>query len=100
MDSLGHSGGIRLGTDVIEKDRELVAAQTGQRVPRAQALLEPPCSCDQKLVPDLVSKTVIDCFEAIEIEVQHRELRTAPRAAGPVKQVLQPVEEQRDSGDR
>ena len=63
--------------------------------PGRNAALEPARRRDQELVTDLVPQAVIDRLETIEIEVEHREPRIAQRAPGAVKQVLQPVEEQR-----
>ena len=95
MDSLGDARGVRFGANVVEQDGELVTAEARQRIAGAKAALEPPRRRDQELVTDLVPEAVVDRLEAIEIEVEHREQRIAQRAPGALKQVLQPVEEQR-----
>ena len=95
VNSLGHARGVGLGADVVEQDGELITAEAGQRISRANAALEAARRRAQDLVTDLVAEAVIDRLEPIEIEVEHREPRIAQRASGAVKQVLQPVQEQR-----
>ena len=57
----------------VQENRELVAAEPGQRVALAQARLEPARRRDQQLVADQVAEAVVDDLEAIEIEVEDRE---------------------------
>ena len=57
----------------FRQNRELVAAEAGQRVALTQARLEPARHGDQQLVADQVAEAVVDDLEAIEIEVEHRE---------------------------
>src|SRR5919204_3445698 len=54
------------------KDRELVAAQTGQRLVRAHLLSE---SCGQRLQEDvsrIVPERVVDLFEVVDVEEHDR----------------------------
>ena len=57
---------------------ELVAAETGCGIGRPQHRLEPPAGLDQQAVAGIVTEAVVDPFELIEVEEQHRhELTTS-----------------------
>ena len=68
-----------LVAELVQQNRELVAAQPGQRVALPQARLEPARHRDEQLVADEVAEAVVDDLEAIEIEIERRE--SAGRAA-------------------
>ena len=74
------------------QDRELVTAEPGDRVTRAQRLLQPSRHRDEQVVADGVAEAVVDELEAVEIEQKHdrpvRDRTTSER-------VLDPVGEQR-----
>ncbi len=62
---------------IVEQYRELIAAQAGQQVVAAQALLQPGTHLDQQLVPGTMTKAVVDFLEPVQ--VQHQQcLATAP----------------------
>ena len=76
----------------VQQNRELVAAQPGERVALPQARLEPARHRDQQLVADQVAEAVVDDLEAIEIEIEHRE----PAAAAPLLELVEPAPEPLD----
>ena len=80
VDPLGHSGGVRLLGDVLEQHGEFVAAEAGQRVARAHARFQPARDGHQQLVARLMAQAVVDAFEPIDVQVQHREQRRDRRA--------------------
>ena len=65
--------GLLLVAEPVQQDRELVAAEPGERVALPQTRLEPARHRDQQLVADQVAETVVDDLEAIEVEVERRE---------------------------
>ena len=65
--------GLAVVAQPVQQDRELVAAEAGQRVALTQARLEPARRRDQQLVADQVAEAVVDDLEAIEIEIEDRE---------------------------
>ena len=65
-----------LGSCEVGQDGgELVAAEAGHAVGRAQRLLQPLPDHLQQPVADLVPEVVVDGLEAVEVEVEHREVR-------------------------
>ena len=82
LDALGQVDGVALALDVLEQDRELVAAQARDEVRRAQHRLQAPREVHQQLVARLVAERVVHHLEAVEVEVHHREalLRVALHA--------------------
>ena len=59
---------------------ELVAAEAGDQVPAPHAAEQPPCDRLQKPIADGVAISVVDLFEAIEIEKHHRDQAVAALA--------------------
>ncbi len=64
---------------VLEQDRELVAAEPGGGVARAELVLEPLRRRDQQLVARGVTEAVVDRLEAVEVEHDDRD-RVSSRA--------------------
>ena len=67
--------GLRLVAEPVQQNRELVAAEPGERVARPQARLEPPRHGDEQRVADQVAEAVVHDLEAIEVDVERREPR-------------------------
>ena len=84
--------GGRVG-DLVGQDDELVAAEAGDGVGRADRLLEPRGERAQEGVAGVVAERVVDDLEAVEVEQQHR--RRMAAAAGAHERVREPVEEER-----
>ena len=59
--------------ELVEENRELVAAEPGERVALPQARLEAARHRREQLVADQVAETVVDDLEAVEIEIERRE---------------------------
>ena len=58
----------------LQHDRELVAAQPGERVLVAQQLAQPRADLPQHLVARVVAERVVELLEAVEVDEQQREL--------------------------
>ena len=80
-DALGGVGGL-LAADVLEQDRELVAAEARGGVDAAHGAVEPPRDRDQHLVADRVPERVVDLLEVVEVEEEHRERAVVAAPAG------------------
>ena len=65
----------------VEQDRELVAAEPGERVAAAQDGLQAARDLDQQLVAVVVPERVVDLLEAIEVDQQHRAEPVAAQGA-------------------
>src|SRR5215213_569093 len=92
---------LAVTVEVGEHGRELVAAESGDAVGRAQGLLQALPDGLEHPVADLVTEVVVHRLEAIEVEVQHREVRLMTADAGDGG--LEPVEDQhavREPGER
>ena len=77
---------------LLDEHGELVPAQAGRRVPRADAGDEAPRDLDQDRVAGRVTEAVVHVLEVVEVDEEHRERPArAPRAQ---QRVLQPVAEQ------
>ena len=63
-------------------DDELVAAQTGKRVPRPQTPAKPRRDLPQQLVSHGVAERVVDDLEPVQIEHDQRHPIAAPPRAG------------------
>jgi hypothetical protein len=73
---------MRNGVDVFQQDRELVAAQTGHGIGRADAGPEPFRDQTQQLVTCGVPEAVVDILEPVEVDEQHRQHPSTPLRAG------------------
>ena len=79
--------------DAVEQHRELVAAQTRDRVARPEAFAQPVGDRGQQRVAGRVAEPVVDRLEVVEVDEHHRDRRAGPPAAQPG--LVEPVEEQR-----
>ena len=85
LDAEGDHVGLLLLDEAVQQDRELVAAQPGQRVALPQAAFEAAGDRDQQLVADEVAEAVVDHLEPIEIEIQDGE----PVAVAPLLELVE-----------
>ena len=83
---------------VLEQDRELVAAEAGGGVGRAQAALEPLAHLEQQLVARRVTEGVVDRLEVVEVHEQHGDRLVLPRLT--LEGVRDAVVEQRPVRER
>ena len=60
------------GVDVYEQHRELVAAEPGDDVDRAQAVAHHRPDVLDHLIADLVAERIVDELEVVEIQHQER----------------------------
>jgi diguanylate cyclase (GGDEF)-like protein len=81
----------------LDQDRELVAAQAGDRVRRARTRQEPLGRADQQPVTFGMAEGVVHGLEVVEVDEQHGDLVPAP--AGDGERVAHPVPEQRAVGE-
>jgi hypothetical protein len=95
--ALGGVGGLLAGLDVLEQDRELVAAEAGGGVSAANARVEPARHLDQHLVARGVAQGVVDLLEVVEVEEEHG--APATLAARPDDGVAHALGEQRAVGE-
>ena len=94
MDALGDHGRLARVADVVEQERELVAAEAGDGVVGPQRRLQPARDGDQQLVADVVAERVVDELEAVEVEEQHRGAALGVAALGAADRLVEAVEEQ------
>src|SRR5581483_1296263 len=73
LNPLGHLTGFA-DSDFIEQDRELVAAEPRNRVAGPEAVFQAARDRDQQVIADHVPQTVVDDFEAVEIQEEDGEL--------------------------
>ena len=94
---LGDRQGLAFAADGIEQHRELVAREPGDGVLGAHGRGQPSGGLHQHLIADQVPKAVVDAFEGVDIEEQHRRGRSH---AAPANQTLvEPIAEQRAVGE-
>ena len=97
LDELGRDGGGRgVVLDVVEHDRELVAAEPRDDVEFAQAVAQALRGLDEHAVADLVAEGVVHRLEMVEVDEQQRD--AAPLPAGAPDHVAGPLEVQRAVG--
>ena len=68
--------------DVLDQDRELVAAEAGDGVARAKRLLSRGATAAQQLVAGRVADAVVDELELVEVEEEDRDRAVRRRSAG------------------
>ena len=71
-DALGDPGRAVLVADVLGEHGELVAAEAGDGVARAQGLLDPGGDGREQLVAGGMTEAVVDELELVEVEEEHR----------------------------
>ncbi len=82
--------------DFFDEQRELVAAEPGGRVAGAKIGLEPARYLLEQLVTGAVAAAVVDTFEVVEVDHDHRQQRVVPLP--PAQRVRCPVPEQHPVG--
>ena len=103
QDALGDHRRLVRVADVVEQQRELVAAQPRDGVVGAQRRFEPSRDRLQQLVADGVPEAVVDDLEAVEVEEQHRRAALGVVALGAPDRLVEAVDEQhavREAGER
>ena len=91
----------RLVVGIYLHDSELVSAETRERIGLADALANSAPDCLQQIVADRMTERIIDIFEMVEVEAQHRDLLISSDAAerlfqgfgqhGPIRKVGQRI---------
>jgi len=93
VDPLRDADRVVRALDVLEEDRELVAAEAGDRVLRPHTRPQPLGHRHQQTVARQVAQSVVDVLETIQVEDEGAEWPAlAPR---PLQGVAQPVQEER-----
>ena len=92
MQRAGERHGLLAG-ETLRDERELVAADAGDRLAGAGRQLQPLRDLDQQLVADGVPERVVDELELVHVEQDHR--RAAAVSLAPGDRLRQPVEEER-----
>jgi hypothetical protein len=94
QDALGDHRRLAGVADVVEQERELVAAQARDRVVGTQCRKQPLGDGLEQLVADVVAQRVVDDLEAVEVEEQHRGAAVGVMAARAADRLVEAVEEQ------
>jgi hypothetical protein len=79
--------------EIVDQDRELVAAEAGGRVETAQECAKAFSDRDQELVASEMAETVVHVLEAVEIDNHHRDVPAD--ACSSAQRVFEAVVEQR-----
>ena len=80
---------------LVQENRELVAAQPGERVALPQAGLQATRHRREQLVTHQVAKTVVDDLEAVEVQIERREWAAARRFFELFEAAPEPLHEDR-----
>jgi len=96
-DPVGDQHHLALGGEVLEQEGELVAAEAGHGVHRAQHRAQASAQRDQHPVADRVTAGVVDLLEVVEVE--EHDGRLGSRAAGALERHSEPVEKQGTVGE-
>jgi hypothetical protein len=72
QEPLRGAGGVARLAELLQQDRELVSAEAGDGVGRAQAFAEPLGDEDQKPIAGPVAEAVVDGLEAVEVAEEDR----------------------------
>jgi len=96
-DPLGDADRLAGVAQVLEQHGELVAAEAGDGVGRADAGAEPAGDGDEELVADLVAEAVVDDLEPVEVEEEDADGRR--RLAGAGQGVVEAVGEEGAIGE-
>src|SRR3954452_20354107 len=89
-DTVGDRGRLARAADVLDEDRELVAAQPRGGVDRAQAAAQALGDLDEQLVAGRVAERVVDRLEAVEVAEDHAD---GAALAAALESMVEPVEE-------
>ena len=96
-DPLGGVGGVLRAADVLEQDRELVAAEARGGVAGADARVQALGDLEQHLVAGGVAEAVVDRLEVVEVDEDDGQARAL--AAGARDGVAHALDEQRAVGE-
>ena len=108
-EGLGEGGGDALGDrhrlvlvgEAVDQDPELVAAEAGDGVARAQVGAQPRRHRPQQLVAGVVAEAVVDQLEAVEVEEEDPDRRAgAVRASQRVAERVDEAEPVGQAGER
>ena len=92
QNALGHQNRVARGFDAFEQNHEFVAAKTRRSVAAAQRSAQTVGDADQQFVARRVAQTVVDIFEIVQVNENHREL--IGFVAALLKRVLQTMAHQ------
>ena len=92
-ETVGHELSFLWGRQVLQENRELIAAQPSRGVAGPQSAPQTPRDRLQQLVTVVMTKAVIDDLESIKIDEEHAGRLVPPRRAR--KRLLQAIHEQR-----
>jgi hypothetical protein len=92
--ALGDGDGLRRHREPVEQDHELVPAEPGDQVARADAVEQALGDHHEQPVAGVVAERVVDRLEAVEVEQEHGE-PAGGRLAGPGHGPFQPRREHR-----
>ncbi len=98
---LGDQSSLVRSVEIVNQDRELVTAETRDRVEIAQVRVETVSDCDQECVTGKVAEAVVHVLEAVEVNHHHRDVSTDPHSSA--EGMFEPVVEQcpvRQTGER
>ena len=98
-DAMGDDRGLLLAVQALEQEGELVAAEAGDGVHRAQHAAEALGQLHEQPVAGAVPQRVVDLLEAVDVQEQHRPPRLPVRPAA-IQRAAQAVQEQRPIGQR
>ena len=98
LQALGDDRGAADVLDLLEQQRELVAAVAGDGVAGAQRTFDALGDGHQQAVADEVAERVVDELEAVEVAEQHGAAELVLVAARALEAELQAVEEERAVG--
>ena len=101
LEALGDVGGVLGALDVLEQHGELVAAEPGGGVGRAERREQPLADLAEHLVSDGVAEAVVDRLEVVEVDEHDAHRRALLRA--PRQRVRDAIGEEcavREPGDR
>ena len=95
-DPVGDQDHLPIAAEVLEQQRELVAAKAGDRVHRSQHSAQPPGQTGEHGVADAMTEGVVDVLELVDIHEQHGDHRAGAPSA--IQRHPEPVQEQRPVG--
>ena len=82
QNAVGHINSVFVARDARLQDREFVTAEAGDRVGVTHDRAQSVGDLDEELVADLVTQSVVDVFEAVEIDEVERKRAVAAARSG------------------
>jgi hypothetical protein len=74
LKSVGNTAGVFAAFDIFEQDHKFITPEAGQRINFSEGLLDAAGKGRKKAVADAMAETVIDEFEAVDIQIKHRKV--------------------------